>query len=951
MKNHRIRVMAWVMALLMCLSAWHFTARAEEQEKQPETAVTDGSSEKVSDRTALTDGEQLAEEDPETPTAYKMYMSQALANEPGIYYFDGGTSGDRYLTADTSLENAVDVFFEEAEGGVHIYFFDNEVKKYIDVLFNSSGKLAVQLTETPTALYTYAEAFDTYIAQLQDKQYFVGSYKTFTTFSVSQISYLTEANCDISQFPAHFIPSDNTEPPVIPDAAKVAAEKEALSLSKTQFSAVDETVELPLSGATYEEVTIAWAIEANEYAVIGDGNLLITALPAEDVQLTLTATLTCGEASVTRQFVLTVLSHVLTATEIMDLLYALESGQSLEGTYTLTGTITAIDTAYSTQYGNISVTIRVDDDDQQRTVLCFRLVGGEELKVKDIIKVTGKLKNYQGKREFDAGCTYEMVQAYEITPEDKIAAEKEELALEKVLFEAVGDTLTLPANGTTYEEVAITWAVAENDYAAIEDGNLMITALPAEDAEIVLTATLTCGDASDTKEFTITVLSHELTVTEIMDMLYALEAGQSLTGTYTLTGTVTEINTAYNSHYGNITVTIRIDEDELQRTVQCYRLTGGEELKVNDIIAVTGTLKNFKGTVEFDSGCTYVMVQAYEFTDPVIVAQPESVSVKAGSNVTLSVEVEGIVLQYQWQYRADASEDWTDVTEESGKTASYTFKAALSQNGYQFRCAITGESGDILYSEEAVLTVTSAAGWHKNASGWWYQREDGTYPANQWEKIGGKWYHFDAKGYMQTGWLTLGSKTYYLGTSGAMKTGWAQVDGNWYYLNASGVMQTGWTEVDGKWYYLDASGVMQTGWLILGTKRYYLNASGVMKTGWLQLDGNWYYLNASGVMQTGWKTIGDKWYYFTSDGVMLTGWQTISGKTYYFKSSGAMAASEWCNGWWLNANGTWTYQYKASWKQNTKGWWFGDESGWYAKNCTITIDGKSYTFDASGYLQ
>ena len=64
-----------------------------------------------------------------------------------------------------------------------------------------------------------------------------------------------------------------------------------------------------------------------------------------------------------------------------------------------------------------------------------------------------------------------------------------------------------------------------------------------------------------------------------------------------------------------------------------------------------------------------------------------------------------------------------------------------------------------------------------------------------------------------------------------------------------------------------------------------------------------------------------------------------------------MAANEWCNGWWLNANGSWTYPYKATWRKNAKGWWFGDESGWYAKNCTITIDSKSYTFDANGYMQ
>lgn len=102
-------------------------------------------------------------------------------------------------------------------------------------------------------------------------------------------------------------------------------------------------------------------------------------------------------------------------------------------------------------------------------------------------------------------------------------------------------------------------------------------------------------------------------------------------------------------------------------------------------------------------------------------------------------------------------------------------------------------------------------------------------------------------------------------------------------------------------------------------------------------------------MQIGWKEFSGKWYYFTSDGVMQTAWKKIVDNYYYFKTDGVMAAREWCRGYWLNSDGTWTYQYKASWKENAKGWWYGDTSGWYAKNATITIDDKSYTFDANGY--
>ena len=238
--------------------------------------------------------------------------------------------------------------------------------------------------------------------------------------------------------------------------------------------------------------------------------------------------------------------------------------------------------------------------------------------------------------------------------------------------------------------------------------------------------------------------------------------------------------------------------------------------------------------------------------------------------------------------------------------------------------------GCIMKPFAAAERADTPGSWKRDAVGWWYQLLDGTYPKNEWDKIGGKWYHFDAKGYMQTGWQ--------------------QLDNSWYYFTSGGYMLTGWQKLSDKWFYFETNGAMATGWQKLAGKWYYFASSGTMQTGWQKLAGKWYYFSSGGTMQTGWQMLGSKWFYFAPSGYMMTGWQKIDGKEYYFKDSGVMAANEWCNGWWLNANGTWTYKYKASWSKNTAGWWYGDTSGWYAKNCTITIDGKSYTFNAGGYL-
>ncbi|MBO4377763.1 MAG: hypothetical protein IK133_07605 [Clostridia bacterium] len=88
-----------------------------------------------------------------------------------------------------------------------------------------------------------------------------------------------------------------------------------------------------------------------------------------------------------------------------------------------------------------------------------------------------------------------------------------------------------------------------------------------------------------------------------------LEAGAAMTRESTMTGVITEIPSAYSEKYGNITVNI-VAAGLTDYTVQCYRLAGegADQLAIGDIVTVTGTIKNYKGTIEFDSGCQIVEV-------------------------------------------------------------------------------------------------------------------------------------------------------------------------------------------------------------------------------------------------------------------------------------------------------------------------------------------------------
>ena len=210
--------------------------------------------------------------------------------------------------------------------------------------------------------------------------------------------------------------------------------------------------------------------------------------------------------------------------------------------------------------------------------------------------------------------------------------------------------------------------------------------------------------------------------------------------------------------------------------------------------------------------------------------------------------------------------------------------------------------------------------------------------------------HFNYE--IPTGWVEVDGSWRLYDSDGNMLTGWQKDNGKWYYLAENGEMRIGWQDYNGKWYYLDPdSGAMKTGWLKDGGKWYYLDDSGAMVTGWRKVESKWYYFESSGAMYTGWLNDGGTWYYLEASGAMYTGWLDDGGTWYYLKSNGAMASAEYCGGYWLDANGKWTYKFKFSWKKDSVGWYYIATNGWYVKDDTVTIDGTSYEFDSAGYLK
>ena len=265
---------------------------------------------------------------------------------------------------------------------------------------------------------------------------------------------------------------------------------------------------------------VVWSVDVGEDLIVivdnGDGTVTVDVNEQAETETPykLTATITDAAGNVASFTWDYILPEGVDMVEVVKTAYALAPGQSLPYESRLIGKVIAIDKIYDASYDNISVVIAVEGAEDM-PILCYRMKGEgiENILVGNIITVTGTIKNYEGTIEFDSGCVCEKIEK--------------------------GDAIEAPTD-------------------------------PGQ----------------------------------ILKDAYALADGASLPYQTTLTGTVTAITAPYDANYGNISVEIVVD-GYAQYPILCYRLKGDgvEEIAIDDLITVTGMIKNYKGTIEFDTGC------------------------------------------------------------------------------------------------------------------------------------------------------------------------------------------------------------------------------------------------------------------------------------------------------------------------------------------------------------
>ena len=394
----------------------------------------------------------------------------------------------------------------------------------------------------------------------------------------------------------------------------------------------------------YEVVYTVDCDESVVKVVKGDNGMVlfdVNEACEEEVAYTLTATVTGTDGKTVSMSWNHVVPAVMNSDEIVDSAYALADGEALGYEATLTGEITAVDTPYSADYKNITVTIKVAGR-EDKPIMCYRLKGegADALMPGDIITVTGTLKNYKGTIEFDAGCNLDKVEKG--TNSVEVPTDPQEI-LEAAFALEPGKSLPYPAT-LTGKIVGIGSKYSE------QYGNITVTIKTGEPWYLV-----TCfrmkGDGVDKiwldDEITVTgnIKNYNGTIefdtgaqlvswidnpdpvapespAEILKAAYTkLGHRDTLPYACTLTGTVTKIVSKWSDKYGNITVNMTVPGCE-DMPVQCYRMEGGPEAKdiaVGDTITVYGWLMNYNGTIEFKQGCDLIKVvkgEAPEVNEP-----------------------------------------------------------------------------------------------------------------------------------------------------------------------------------------------------------------------------------------------------------------------------------------------------------------------------------------------
>ena len=607
--------------------------------------------------------------EPEEGVAYKFYLVQANLGQ--TLYATHELQENKFIKSTVDPTEAPDFFAEKVDDGYKFYTMIGDAKNYItaSTVTSDDGKVSKYLNYSVDAgsVWYYKTAENAWCTVVEGGEYVVGTYSSFATFCISESSYINAENSGVSQFPGGLILKETAE------ANKPSGDD--VVIYETPEEIVNAVYELEtgmvLSAAhvytltgmiisidsayseQYGNVTVTIVVGDMEdkpiqcYRLKGEG---ADAIKAGDT-ITVSGILKNYNGTVEFDAGCTLDSYEAgegfdveiyeTPEAILNAAYALEVGTTLSAgnPYTLTGVITTVDTEFSEQYGNVTVTIVVGDM-TDKPIQCFRLKGegAELIGVGDTVTVTGVIKNYNGKIEFDAGCTLDSYTLTEKPPVDEPDEPSEPPVDEPdEPSEPPVDEPDEPSEPPVDEPDEPSEPPVDEPDEPSEP--------PVDEPDDPVPPAL------DTPE-------------KIVNAAYALEKDTFLAegAQFTLTGVISSVQTPYDDGYKNVSVFIIIEGLE-DKPILCYRLKGdgADKIKIGDIITVTGKIKNYNGTIEFDAGCSLdsyeagnVEVEIYDTPKAIVDAAytlGNQETLSGGHKYTLTGTITEIGTPYSEQYK------------------------------------------------------------------------------------------------------------------------------------------------------------------------------------------------------------------------------------------------------------------------------------------------------------
>ena len=398
--------------------------------------------------------------------------------------------------------------------------------------------------------------------------------------------------------PMNTTPFTNITVVELSDEDKVDIELEAITLPGA-YSA-DAEVTVPTVGNSYPtEAVIAWASN-NAAIVYADGKLTITVPETDALTVEVTVTVTVGEVTKTKTFTITLSKAPITIPEAL----ALADGSNV----LVSGTVVKINTAWSDQYNNISVTIA---DEEGNELYLYRLA--TNVVVGDVITVKGVMATYNNARQVAAGATAEitdpapvevsLTEAVALADGRRVIVKGTVKTIDTAWSEQYGNiTVTIEdeAGNTLYiyrlkTNVQVGDTVIITGKVGSYNGAKQIAA--GATAEIVTddnTGDDNTGDDNTGDDNTGDDNTGDTTVVNTIPGALAAADNTAVV----VSGTVVSADT-WNTQFNNMSVTIK---DADGNTLYVYRLA--TQVKIGDVITVTGVMTTYSNARQVAAGAT-----------------------------------------------------------------------------------------------------------------------------------------------------------------------------------------------------------------------------------------------------------------------------------------------------------------------------------------------------------